>query len=131
MKQFILLALLIISSHSMFAAEIGNITASDAKGMIDNAHINGLNLVLLDVRTPEEFTNGHIRGAINVNYYDDDFMTQVRSLEILAGTDVIIYCRSGRRSLAAAKKMQVLEVVPYNMLGGIKAWVKEGYSVVK
>ncbi|HSI70861.1 MAG TPA: rhodanese-like domain-containing protein, partial [Gillisia sp.] len=52
--------------------------------------------VFLDVRTPEEFRDGHIEGAVLINFFDTNFKQQVASLD--KNKPVYIYCRSGNRS---------------------------------
>ncbi|MBQ0005876.1 MAG: hypothetical protein KBS57_00520, partial [Alistipes sp.] len=58
--------------------------------------------VLLDVRTAEEYEEGHLDGALNIDVKKDDFSRTV-SERIEKGSALAIYCRSGRRSKAAAK----------------------------
>ena len=55
--------------------------------------------VFLDVRTPEEFKEGHIEGAVLINFFDADFKQQVATLD--KDKPVYIYCRSGNRSQQA------------------------------
>ena len=55
--------------------------------------------VFLDVRTPEEFNEGHIEGAVLINFFDADFKQQVATLD--KDKPVYIYCRSGNRSKKA------------------------------
>lgn len=55
--------------------------------------------VFLDVRTPEEFKDGHIEGAVLINLFDEDFKEQVNALD--KEKPVYIYCRSGNRSQKA------------------------------
>lgn len=55
--------------------------------------------VFLDVRTPEEFNEGHIEGAVLINFFDADFKQQVATLD--KDKPVYIYCRSGNRSQQA------------------------------
>ncbi|MCB9293195.1 MAG: rhodanese-like domain-containing protein [Lewinellaceae bacterium] len=79
---------------------------------------------LLDVRTPKEYQEGHIEGAVNINFYDDDFLQQLEK-QLDKDKPVLLYCRSGRRSANAAKQMQELgfkEV--YDLKGGFLQWEK-------
>jgi thioredoxin 1 len=79
---------------------------------------------LIDVRTPEEFAQGHLKGAINYDFRSKDFENQIQKLD--KTKPVMVYCLSGGRSSSAA---QVLgekgfsEV--YNMKGGIMKWNAE------
>ncbi len=86
--------------------------------------------VILDVRRPDEFADGHIEGAINLNWLDDKAFS--------AGIDKLdkskfyhLYCRSGRRSNAAARKMKSLGFKVRDMKGGILRWRELGFPVVK
>ena len=83
-------------------------------------------LFVLDVRTPEEYAAGHVPGAVNVPY------DQVAShlAEIPKDKDVVLYCRSGRRTGLAA---EVLEANGYTKLGHLQgdmqAWLQDGRPV--
>lgn len=86
--------------------------------------------VLLDVRTPKEFAEGHINGACNINWLDSAaFATAVKQLD--KAPTYYIYCRSGRRSNAAAVNMQGLGFKVVDMQGGILHWIELGMPVVK
>ncbi|HXC06917.1 MAG TPA: rhodanese-like domain-containing protein [Bacteroidia bacterium] len=76
---------------------------------------------LVDVRTPEEFNQGHLKGAINYDYRSPQFTDQISKLD--KSKPVMVYCLSGGRSGAAAGKLGELgfqEV--YNMQGGMMKW---------
>ncbi len=79
--------------------------------------------IILDVRTPEEFTSGHIPNAINIpnEAIDDD--------KILALPDknqlILVYCRSGNRSKQASEKLVKLGYTNIVEFGGINDWPKE------
>jgi len=78
-------------------------------------------LVLLDIRTPEEFAAGHLAGAINVDYYANDFEDRLAELNL--DVPYVMYCNSGNRSSNALPVMDSLgfqEV--YELDGGIQAW---------
>ena len=85
--------------------------------------------LLVDVRTAEEFSEGHIKGAINIDYLAENFSIEIQELEL--ESPVLLYCRSGNRSSKAMKIMKELgfkEV--YNLEGGIKGWISENNSVI-
>lgn len=85
---------------------------------------NDPNAVLLDVRTPEEYAEGHLAGARNIDIRSGDFFDQIMNLE--SGKSYYVYCRSGARSATASNFIaeQGHEQV-FNMLGGIMAWPGE------
>ncbi|TGE24532.1 rhodanese-like domain-containing protein [Hymenobacter aquaticus] len=62
------------------------------------------NVVVLDVRTPEEFATGHLAGAQNLNFRDPNFPTQLAALDTTK--TYVLYCASGNRSGKAAVLMQ-------------------------
>ncbi len=79
------------------------------------------NVQLIDVRTPEEYSSGHLTDAQNVNYYDTDFREQLNLLDKSKPT--FIYCKSGSRSASAMETMEELGFTElYNLKGGIMAW---------
>lgn len=86
--------------------------------------------VLLDVRTPEEFAQYHLKGAINVNIFDN-FATNVESLQIDKESPVYVYCLAGSRSEKAANQLVKAGYKSvYNMSGGISTWIGEKRAIV-
>jgi rhodanese-related sulfurtransferase len=86
--------------------------------------------VVLDVRTPGEFAQGHIERAVLVDYRSPAFR------EEMAGRDraktYLVYCRTGNRSVGAMKIMRELGFRNYYHLeGGIKRWQEDGFPVVR
>ena len=53
---------------------------------------------VLDVRTPDEYAEGHVAGAVNVDVRDGSFPDRVRALDLPADGPVYLYCKSGGRS---------------------------------
>lgn len=78
-------------------------------------------VVLLDVRTPQEFSEGHIEGAINIDVKDSLFISNVQR-QVAPGSRVAVYCRSGRRSMSAAQQMVEKGYDVVNLKGGFLAW---------
>ncbi|MDB4088573.1 rhodanese-like domain-containing protein [Flavobacteriales bacterium] len=88
------------------------------------------NSIVLDVRRPIEFNAGHIENAVNVNYFDDDFIQQINKLD--KSKTLLIYCASGGRSSGAMSKLKGNGFTTmFNLLGGISAWKNAGFKVVK
>ena len=107
------------------AAEPKNVTPDEAEKLI-NARKD---LVILDVRTADEFAAGHIKGAKNLSFLDDDFEQKLKEVE---GKPVLVHCGSGNRSAKAVKQMLGKDFPElYHMNGGLKAWTGAGKEVVK
>lgn len=88
-------------------------------------------LQILDVRRPDEFMAGHLKGATPVTWGDADFEKQALN-EISKDKPVLVYCRSGRRSTAATEALAGLGFTKlHNLEGGITAWQAAGKPVVK
>ncbi|HEY3854804.1 MAG TPA: rhodanese-like domain-containing protein [Verrucomicrobiae bacterium] len=86
--------------------------------------------VILDVRTPTEFANGHIAGALNLDVNAADFQEKVASFD--KNKIYLVHCASGIRSVKACQKMTKLDFPNlYNLTGGFKAWAKAGKPVEK
>lgn len=83
---------------------------------------------LLDVRTPQEYAEGHIDGALNINVQSDDFQRMVEQ-ELSKDSTILVYCRSGRRSMDAAEILTKLGYKVVNLKGGIIEWKKDGFPV--
>ena len=76
--------------------------------------------ILIDVRTPEEFNAGHIQKALNINFFDENFIEQIQ--ELPTDKPLYIYCRSGKRSLNASKALSQLGLEVVNLEGGFNAY---------
>jgi rhodanese-related sulfurtransferase len=97
-----------------------NIKAKQAEKLILEHAAKG-DLIILDVRSPGEFEKGFIKGAININFWDKDFVDSVSKLDPKA--IYLVYCASRVRSSGAMKKMKSLGFEQiYNMKGGMFAW---------
>lgn len=96
-----------------------NITAQEAKELMDREE----GYVILDVRTEEEYTQGHIPGAILIPDYEIETKAEV----ILTDKDqmILVYCRSGRRSKNAAQALLELGYTDIREFGGIIDWPYE------
>ena len=78
------------------------------------------NRVPLDVRTPEEFAEGHIAGAVLLPY--DQVEQKATSMLPEKEKPIIVYCRSGRRSAIAADALRGLGYKDVKDFGGISRW---------
>jgi phage shock protein E len=111
---------------SVVASGIQVVSATDAAATIDDAPAD---LVILDVRTPEEFDESHIDGATMLDFYRPDFGTQLATLD--PDVPYVLYCRSGNRSGQARAMMAELGFSTVDDIdGGILAWQSAGLPVV-
>ena len=96
-----------------------NITAEEAKQIMDSEK----GYIILDVRTQEEYDQGHIPGAIVISHEEiaekaEDVLTDKNQL-------ILVYCRSGRRSKIAAEALVELGYTNIKEFGGIIDWPYE------
>ena len=82
------------------------------------------NAVVLDVRTQEEYDSGHIKGAVLLPV---DAITEESAQEVIPAKDtqVLVYCRSGNRSVTASKALAQLGYTEVYEFGGINTWPYE------
>ena len=85
---------------------------------------------LVDVRTPDEYADGHLRGAANFDWESPDFMEKFTAA-CPTETPVAVYCRSGRRSADAAKKLSQAGYTVTNLLDGYVSWQAAQKPVTK
>jgi len=102
-----------------------DVNVEDFAALIDTSGLG----ILMDVRTDAEFIEGHLKGAMQLNFYEASFETSLDAMD--KDIPVFVYCRSGGRSGKAAKKMKEKGFKSvYNLEGGIIAWQRE-HPVVK
>ncbi|MDY6439233.1 MAG: rhodanese-like domain-containing protein [Prevotella sp.] len=89
-----------------------------------NLLTNRQDVVLLDVRTAEEYAEGYIDGAMNIDVRSDSFAERAESLLPKEKT-IAVYCRSGRRSAQAANLLAKRGYRVVNLSGGIIEWNAE------
>jgi rhodanese-related sulfurtransferase len=85
---------------------------------------------VLDVRTPEEYAEGHIEGATLIDFYEPDFADRIAELD--HGATYVVYCRSGNRSEQAVALMKEQGFTAVNDLdGGVTAWSAAGLPLTR
>jgi rhodanese-related sulfurtransferase len=86
-------------------------------------------LVILDVRTPEEFAEARLDGSVMLDFYEADFQTQLAELD--PDVPYLLYCRSGNRSGQTAAMMKELGFTDVaDVDGGIGAWADAGLPTI-
>lgn len=96
-----------------------NFENTDVKGFAELAA--NPNAVIVDVRTAEEFNEGHIDGALNIDVKQEDFLKKAKAV-LSTEKKIAVYCRSGRRSANAAEMLAAEGYQCVNLQGGILAW---------
>jgi rhodanese-related sulfurtransferase len=98
---------------------IKTIDSKEAKEIMEQNE----DIIILDVRTEEEFREGHIKGAILL----PDYEVEEKAEEVLVdkSTTILVYCRSGRRSASAAKALLTLGYTKIYDFGGLIDWPYE------
>ena len=102
--------------------------AACAQASYENADVKGFaelmkdpKVVVLDVRSTEEFKEGHIEGSLNIDQAQNNFIEKAKAALPIDKT-IAVYCRSGRRSANAAGKLAAEGYKCVNLKGGILAW---------
>ena len=98
----------------------------DVKGF--SALMEEPNITLLDCRTADEYKEGHIEGALNIDQKQGDFVEKAKAA-LSKDKKIAIYCRSGRRSADAAGKLAAEGFQCVNLKGGILAWKEANLPV--
>ena len=121
---FLLLAVMLLTAcgqdkENDQGAVYVNITAEEAKQIMDTEE----GYIILDVRTQEEYDQGHIPGAILISHEE----IAEKAEDVLTDKDqlILVYCRSGRRSKLAAEALAELGYTNIKDFGGIIDWPYE------
>jgi rhodanese-related sulfurtransferase len=77
---------------------------------------------LVDVRTPDEYAEGYINDAENINFFDADFVSQCEKYD--KNLPIFIYCQSGGRSAKASAKLEAAGFTKVYDVGGYRDWKK-------
>lgn len=104
----------------LLKAQLNNLSPEAFHEKIQQADASA---VLIDVRTPEEFATGHLPGAVNINYFAEDFWDRLEALH--PEQSLLVYCRTGRRSIRACTLLRnggFQSDRIFNLDGGIVEW---------
>ena len=122
MKKIVLLLIICLfitgcgSDDKMNNGSISTISVDEVKSLVDSFNEQD-NLVIIDVRTNEEYKMGHIKYSINIPVENID------KINYRKDTKIILYCRSGNRSNQAAIKLRDLGYQNIFDMGGINYWL--------
>jgi len=108
---------------------VKNVDPGEAHALIEKNKDNP-DFVILDVRTAEEYSQGHLKDSAVIDYTSETFEEEVGQLD--KTKTYLVYCRTGRRSDEAAEKMEEAGFVNiYHLDGGITEWEESGFPVEK
>ena len=124
-KLLLVVACLVIASVA-FAATLERSSVSEVRSFLMTTQMP---IVVLDVRTPEEYAKGHIRGSLLYDYYDVGFEQKLSLLP--KNVTYVVYCAVGYRSIRAARFLHKMGNNVVHLDGGIKEWKRMQYPVVK
>lgn len=103
---------------------VTTVSVADAPSVLDDA-----GLTVIDVRTPAEFSSGHLAGAINIDAEASGFTSAIEALP--KDGEYLVYCHSGNRSRTATAQMAGLGFTHvYDLDGGVAAWAAGGGALV-
>lgn len=100
-------------------SSIKDINAEEAYTLLNSD--GGKEVVVIDIRTADEYNASHIPNAINIDFYSEDFRGRVLSLN--TNESYLYYCRSGNRSIQAKGVFEELNATVYHMKTGFRDWV--------
>lgn len=113
------------------------LTSACGQKNYEDVNVNGFaeliadtSVVVLDVRTADEFNDGHIAGAVNVDIRQADFLQKAKAV-LPTDKTIAVYCRSGKRSANACSQLSAENYKCVNLEGGILAWIDEKKPTVK
>jgi len=103
-----------------------DITTEEANKLINSLK----NFILLDVRTPEEFLEGHLKNAVNIDIYGENFKEELNKLD--KSKIYIVYCRTGQRSYSTVQIMKELGFINiFDMIEGILGWGRNKLPIMQ
>jgi rhodanese-related sulfurtransferase len=122
MKTLVTVLMLLCVTVTAFAGNAKNVDSKQAKGILAQKG----NMFLVDVRTPDEYRQAHLRGAVSIPLND----LKSRLGEIPKNRPVLVYCAVGARSAPAAGflAMKGYQEV-YHLTDGLVGWYKNGFPI--
>jgi len=123
-KVIVLIASVLLLAGCSSSSSTNELSVSEFSNKVAEAGV-----VTLDVRTPGEFNEGHIEGALLVDFQSGNFENEIASLD--KSKTYAVYCRSGNRSGQAVKVMSEAGFTNiYNLNGGVIDWANAGKTLV-
>lgn len=125
LSAFAALTVYFVYSKGWILADFDSITPTQAQELLKE----GDNVVVLDVRTPDEFSQEHLAGAtlMPVQILDQNLV----ELDSVKHKKILVYCASGMRSVTASRILGENGFTAINLKGGIGQWKSDGFEVVQ
>lgn len=99
-------------------------------GDFANQLTNDNGYILVDVRTPKEYRNGHMKNAVNISYFNSWFTDSIKKLD--RSKTIYMYCQTQHRSPLASRKMKKLGFKKiYDLKGGFVKWENNNMLIEK
>lgn len=125
--------MMLMSAASMGWAQNANddtFVTIEVDGFQHTLENSGDDCILVDVRTPAEYQEAHLKGAINIDVKDSAFKENALK-QLPKEKTIMVYCRTGHRSTMAARMLTAEGYMVFNLEGGITAWKEAGKETVK
>ena len=128
-RQRLLPLILLLMTVAGFFAQAQTVNKLDTQNF-DKKLKEAKDPVLIDVRTPGEYAQGHLANAISMDIYSNDFKSRASKLD--KSKPVFVYCKAGSRSDSAADVLSDLGFKEiYDLNGGIISWQKANKPIEK
>lgn len=124
LKGFIIVILSTLFTSCSTHQGIESVTVDEFENALYDGHVQ-----LLDVRSAEEYAQGHIANAENIDVQQPDFIDKAQG-KLDHANPVYVYCRSGKRSMLAAQKLVKAGFKVVNLRDGIMGWEDAGKPVL-
>ncbi|MCT4625536.1 rhodanese-like domain-containing protein [Halodesulfovibrio sp.] len=125
-RKILFVLILVCSVSVAVAAELSRYSAEEVYDFLRNTDSA---VVILDVRTPEEYASGHISGALLYDYHGKEFVRKL--LELPRNAVYVVYCATGYRSIRTARFLQEAGYDVIHLDGGIEVWKALQFPIVK
>lgn len=117
-----IITMLTTNSFAQNILEVKNLNPQEFKKQIESGKY-----IIIDVRTAEEFSQGHLHDAINIDVNNPDFLKLVTQ-KIKKNKQIALYCRSGRRSKVAILALEPMKLKIIELDKGYLSWIQAGFS---
>lgn len=115
----------VLAEDRKSAERVKHVKAEEAASLIKEGKVQ-----VLDVRTADEYKGGHIKGAKNIDFTENNFESEVAKLD--KTRPLLVHCQSGRRSTESLEALQKLGFQHvYHLDGGIRDWKEAGKPLEK